>query len=447
MSDLLSIGASGVRAYQSAMTTVSENIANVGTTGYARRSTDLSEISAAESFRTRSVLSGQGVSINGISRAADPFRSAEVRSAQSDLSRTSTGVATLERIDSSLTDYQLSDRLTAFFAAAKSVAADPSATGPRAAMLESAQGVASAFAGSGRALDAAANEIDTHAKQSLDQLNQLTGALAKVNSSLGRTAADNSGHAQLLDERDRILESMSKITDISVDIDTAGRASVRGGGSAGPMLVQGDIASTVSYSRNATGAVSLAVSRLGTTSALTPTGGELAGIVDGAQRIAAASEQLDTIAKDFVDGINAVQAGGNDLSGNPGAAMFAMSGGASTMTMPMTDPGAIAAAGPSGGARDNSNVANLDAFRTSGNIENRITDLVTDNASALSGRRAVSDVQTAIKDKATAARDSVAGVNLDEEAVDLLRFQQAYQASSRVIQVARESLQSLLNIG
>ena len=47
---------------------------------------------------------------------------------------------------------------------------------------------------------------------------------------------------------------------------------------------------------------------------------------------------------------------------------------------------------------------------------------------------------------ALAAREAVSGVNLDEEAVDLIRFQQAYQASSRVVQVAREILQSILAI-
>jgi flagellar hook-associated protein 1 FlgK len=40
----------------------------------------------------------------------------------------------------------------------------------------------------------------------------------------------------------------------------------------------------------------------------------------------------------------------------------------------------------------------------------------------------------------------VSGVNIDEEAVDLMRFQQAYQASTRVIQIARETLQSILDI-
>ena len=46
MSDLLSIGASGVRAYQTALSTVSENIANTGNAGYTRRTTALSEVSS-----------------------------------------------------------------------------------------------------------------------------------------------------------------------------------------------------------------------------------------------------------------------------------------------------------------------------------------------------------------------------------------------------------------
>ena len=45
-----------------------------------------------------------------------------------------------------------------------------------------------------------------------------------------------------------------------------------------------------------------------------------------------------------------------------------------------------------------------------------------------------------------AARDAVTGVDLDEEAVNLIRFQQAFQASSRVIQVARDILQTVIDI-
>jgi flagellar hook-associated protein 1 FlgK len=44
-----------------------------------------------------------------------------------------------------------------------------------------------------------------------------------------------------------------------------------------------------------------------------------------------------------------------------------------------------------------------------------------------------------------AARDHVSGVDLDHETADLVRFQQAYEGSARVIQVARETFQSILS--
>ena len=65
---------------------------------------------------------------------------------------------------------------------------------------------------------------------------------------------------------------------------------------------------------------------------------------------------------------------------------------------------------------------------------------------ALSARSTVAEAQSAMRDSAIAERSAAVGVNIDEEAVDLIRFQQAYQASTRVIQVARETLQSILDI-
>lgn len=53
--------------------------------------------------------------------------------------------------------------------------------------------------------------------------------------------------------------------------------------------------------------------------------------------------------------------------------------------------------------------------------------------------------QSAIKVQGEAQRESVSGVNLDEEAADLVRFQQAYQAAARIIQVADETFRALLN--
>ena len=54
------------------------------------------------------------------------------------------------------------------------------------------------------------------------------------------------------------------------------------------------------------------------------------------------------------------------------------------------------------------------------------------------------DAQRALRNQAEQAQQSVSGVNLDEEAANLLRFEQSYQASARVIAVADTLFQTLL---
>jgi len=446
MSDLMSIGASGVRAYQSALTTVSENIANTGTAGYSRRTTNLSEVSAAIGVNQPPSAPGNGVLVSGISSSADPQRSAAVRSAGSDLAKTESGIQWLSSIDGALTGSQLGDRLTSFFTSAQAVAADPTASAPRATMLENASAVADAFTATGAALDQADTDLDSSANAAVTNLDGLASALARINDGLSRTQSGTSAAAQLGDQRDQILESMSAITDVSVTLDAAGRATVRLGGAGGPALVAGSDAGTVAYSRNDEGGVAFSVHRAGEVSSFTPSGGVLAGVADGAQRIADTRQQVNALASDFTSGVNAVQAQGRDLDGNPGAAMFTTGDSPTDVTMTLHDPNGIAAASAGGGTRDNSNLQALATLRSSGNYETRLTGITADNAATLAQRQTVAGAQATIHDGAVSARDSASGVNLDSEAVDLMRFQQAYSASSRVIQVARETFQSILDI-
>jgi flagellar hook-associated protein 1 FlgK len=56
------------------------------------------------------------------------------------------------------------------------------------------------------------------------------------------------------------------------------------------------------------------------------------------------------------------------------------------------------------------------------------------------------DAQTALVAQLKAQQQAVSGVNLDEEAANLLRYQQAYQASSKLIAVAGKLLDSILQI-
>ncbi|MDF2387087.1 flagellar hook-associated protein FlgK [Nostoc ellipsosporum NOK] len=446
MTDLLSIGASGARAYQSALATTSDNIANGATAGYSRRVATVREV-VATGGNTSAINSGLGANVGGVTRAADAFKATEVRSASSDLARTLAGATWLGRIDSSLTQNKLGDQLTAFFTSAKAVAADPTALPARATMLENAAGVAAAFGATGKALDGAMSDLKASAETAVTQLNNLSASLAKVNAGLARANEGTAGQAALLDQRDQMLEQMSALTDVTVSFDNYGRATVHAGGNTGPLLVEGAQAAQVSQVSNDEGAFSFAVKQSsGQVQPMSPGGGALAGIAESGGRIAAARDQISQMARDFAEGVNAVQAAGSNLQGSAGQPIFTVGDPAYQLATVMTDPRGIAAAAAGAGPRDNANLAGFETLRTSGKFEQGVTDLTAANGAALSGRNSVADAQTAIRDAAVSARDSISGVNIDEEAVDLMRFQQAYQASTRVIQIARETLQSILDI-
>lgn len=441
MSDLYSIGLSGVRAYQGALSTVSENIANAQTPGYAKRVTTLQEFGTTAGGTT-----GSGVRVAGTYRTADLYRAADVRRAGSDLARTETSVSWLERVETALSADQVGQRITGFFNAATTLAADPSAATPRAQMIEAGRQVAYAFSATGRSLDALTTELHASTGDAVATLNGLAGALAKVNDQLARAPAGTATNVLASDSRDQLLEQMSAIADTNVTIDALGRASVRLGGATGPTLVAPDGAGTLSAAVGDTGSYAFAVDRGGEQSAYAPAGGTLGGIADTAQRIADTRTTLGQLATDFAGAANAFQAAGRTLDGTPGTAFFTVAAGDATqLSLALEDPRGIAAAAPGGGVRDNANLLSLAAVRTTAGYEGRATTLVGGNATALASARTVATAQSAIRDGAVTRYDATAGVDLDNEAVDLMRYQQAYQGCSRVIQVGRECFQSLLD--
>ena len=83
--------------------------------------------------------------------------------------------------------------------------------------------------------------------------------------------------------------------------------------------------------------------------------------------------------------------------------------------------------------------------RNSSKVEDRWSSLVSANAQMLASAKAESAASAKWRDTSLAALDEVTGVDLDTEAAEMLRYQQAYSASARIIQVARESIQALFD--
>jgi len=446
MSDLLSIGASGVRAYQTALATVGENIANVGSTGYTRRSVNLAE-AVGGSGSVNQYGAGNGVVMTGITRSSDVYSSVALRSATSDLSRTTKGADWLDRIQGALTGNALTTRVTSFFASAQSLAAEPNSTALRGGMLSAAASAGIAFTATGKAFDQVDADIDTAGNQAAQTLTSLGESMTRINEGISRALPGSTAAVQLMDQRDNILSQMSELADVSTKMDALGRATVSLAGSSGPPFVQGINSGMVSYNRDTNGKISFSVTVGAVVNRIDANGGALAGISDGAERVAAVRQELDAVASGFVKAVNDNQLAGKDQSGATGIVMLTTGTNPTDISVSTQfTSGSQIATGKGGGVRDASNLADLEATRVSKGYEASLTTLVTGNATAYKQKNTIADAQSAIRDGAATALSTATGVNLDSEAVDLMRFQQAYAASGRVIQIARETMQTILDI-
>ncbi len=172
-----------------------------------------------------------------------------------------------------------------------------------------------------------------------------------------------------------------------------------------------------------------------------------------------ATTALDDIAAQLATDFNTQHALGWDLNGAAGGNLFTVppavtSGYARTMSVLITDPAEIAASGvnTAGGAvGNNQNVlalADLQSAKTmlagTASFHDAYSRIVADVGSKTHAAGVNQAAQKGLLDHAVSARDSLSGVNLDEEAANLLKFQQAYQASAQVISVSNSLFETLL---
>lgn len=328
MSDLLAIGASGVRAYARALDAVADNVANAANPGHVRRTVTLA---AAGSPALPGPLElepggGNGVRVDSIRRAADALLVDTVRRTESDVAGLNAADQWLTGVQSVLTGAaSLAHPITGFFATLSDLSADPANIAARAAVLSSAEQLASRFQASAADLDRLEADMGAVAAVELRTLNDLAGGLAELNGQLRRASPGSAAAAQMADDRDRLLAQMATITTIDVSLNALGEATVRVPDSAGPLLVSGRDSRLVQLQQHS-GALSLDIG--GEPAAIT--GGILAGLSTGGRALAEARTGLDLLATRIATDLNAVHEAGVNLDGDPGGQLFSLQLAAAT---------------------------------------------------------------------------------------------------------------------
>ncbi|MBO9580356.1 MAG: flagellar hook-associated protein FlgK [Sphingobium sp.] len=440
--DLFQIGASGTRAYQAAMGAVADNIANTNTAGYSRRNLEIREssASASSSIFEKGGASFAGVDIGRVFRASDPYLDAATRRTANTLGSADQRSRWMTDIQTALDDGPLGvgQRMGGMFSTIERLAANPTDRTLRTDMLFSMEQVNTAFKLSYGDMKSLQDGISTTATSEVAALNDAIKQLATANEGLRRAIDGSPAQVQLFDARDQALLEISKRLDVTTAFDGKGIANVDFNGS--PVVSNVD-PHLFAVSANADGTLAFT---LDGAAVATPSSGALAGLAQSADVAKTRVDDLNTLAQKYVTDINTWHTAGFTAAGAAGQPILSIGADASTLQVLITDPAEIASANAAGVI--NGNLVAASSIRGSGSMEDNWTQIISSQGNIANAATAEQKAASNRDTLAQQARGDVSGVNLDREAADLLRLQQAYQGCARIIQVAREITQTIFDV-
>jgi flagellar hook-associated protein 1 FlgK len=396
---------------------------------------------------------GDGVRVTGVNRMTDELLNVRGRREHGNQAYLDVRQAALERVEDGLGEpgeNGVAGALADLRNAWHELANNPTSEAARAAVLSSAGNVVDAIRIQARNVESQAGDLRAGVLGDVSEVNTLARGLADTNRAIAAGTNAGADVNVLLDNRDQLTLRLAELTGAKATIRPDGGADVTVGGvplvtgsQAGTLVV----ASGVTPSGDADGAAVTfsVVDSSGTTPVPPGIGGELGGLTDLlTTTLPGYLSGLAAVAKDLADGVNTQHAAGYDRAGNAGTAMFSYDPAdvLGTLAVSITDPALVAASSVAGGGLD---VGNADLLATGPGVEGAYQRLVTGLGTEVleSTRRAAN--QQVLTGQVDSARDQLAGVDLDEEMVNMISAQRAYEAASRVMTTVDSMLDTLIN--
>ncbi|QZH76282.1 MAG: flagellar hook-associated protein FlgK [Erythrobacter sp.] len=440
-SNLLLIGKSGTVAARAALDLTAQNVANAANADYARRTLSMAEVAAKGGIGMEPGASLSGVRPDQVLRTNSLFLQNEARRTSGDVARADAELAGLGNAETAIEQAGIYPALVDFEASLARLASDPLGGALRAAVVEDARRLAQTFQIASNGLDVAEADLRFTAEAGVEQANLLAGEIARTNAGIARARPGSVNMAALHDQRDALLRDLSALTGATTSFDTLGRASVSLDGQA---LVSGGDVSTLALANNPDGSFAFSVAG----NPINLASGSLLGGSQGIASIATYRARLDELAVQLIDTANAAQASGVSTDGTAAPPFFSGSN-ARDITLALSGGEQVATA-PAGDAAGSRNIGNLQALRDALLVDGPAKSadaLLFDLSSAISARTVTRDALRTLADSAQVALTAETGVDLDQEAANLLRYQQMFQASGKVIQTAADIFDTILGIG
>jgi flagellar hook-associated protein 1 FlgK len=471
----LNIGKRGVLTQQFAQNVVSNNISNVNTPGYARRTAVITENYAQS---TKGGQQGNGVFPQSVRSYRDFFFERDFRDNNSRLSKANLDSTVVQRIETLLgepSDGGLDFSIEQLYTAFEQASLKPEDIGLRSLILTKAESVVKQFRDIDQRVADLRSDMYVKTRFSVQEVNRITLQIANLNKEIGKFPDEESA-AIFVDQRSELLTQLAKFGDVTVSNDQGGAININLGNMpvvAGTENYNIDLRESVAPSGERT-AYFARVDELGNQlSVVVPNSGEFASFLNHYNQTLDDQDSSGgyTLMSRFNDLANAIGTRINDLFSTgyglddpagppPGLNFFEAQGGGAITARNIQIATSIAgqprrlalsnAANEPGNANIALAISNLStdqtiiAGRSAANFLNQTySELGNIGADAMSGITAFN----LVAEQLTIQRENAQGVNLDEETVDLMKFQRAFQASARVITTANELLLTVINLG
>jgi flagellar hook-associated protein 1 len=460
----LSLITGALNADQQALNVVANNVANANTTGYTREEPTWQE---NQTVTIGGITYGQGVSETGAASQRDRVLEERLDQQKQLASASDSRLTALDTVQalftpasgsSTSTSGDIGTDLTSFFDSFESLEATPTDNSLRQGVLSAAKTLAGDISNAAASLNSQRSALDQEAAGTTSQVNALTSAIAQLNKQIQTTSPDSDA-GTLEDQRQEDLSELSKL--IGVNQITTENNGLTITTTSGALLVSGDKSYQLTTG-TVNGETDFFLGGKDITSQLATGGGSLGGDLTARDTdIPNALNSLDQLAYSISTEVNALNNAGTDLDGDTGTTadplnIFSepttVSGSALSMSVVMTDPNKIAAASAGSGTGDNSNaIAMYDLCNqkivNGQTATNYYSNFVTTLGSTVSAVETANTAENASVTQLQTQRDSLSGVNLNDEASAMTTLERSYQAASQVFAMLNTLMASALNLG
>jgi len=460
LNNALYIGLSGLRANQQGLNVTGHNVSNVNTEGYTRQQIIFE---TNKPLVVNKGIFGTGVNVSKVARFRDSFIDRQFRDENQllgDLEKRSESMELIEGMFNEPSDLGLHNAIENFFNSLQDLSTNPESSSVRTTVREQGRALGRMFNQIWTKLDEIGGNKNFEIIDNVSKVNEILHQVGDLNIQIGSTEALGKEANDLRDKRDMLLDELSKLVDMTASEDPAnGSMTVSISGQS--FVVIGEVNQLEVLSENIEGKEAITIINRDIGGEINISSGELHGILDIRDRlIPDLKEQLDLLADTFIEEFNQIHRQGYGLKGGRPSPQTGIDffEGIDAQTIALTpeianDPGNIAAS-KSGAPGDNSNALDMAQLRNKGVLNNQnftFEDYYGSMVSTfgLESQSVQSQLanQEILVEHVRNFRESIIGVNLDEELVSMIQFEKAFGANARVLTTVNELMGIVVLLG